>query len=98
MEIIFLSGAGTALVGYRILARATALGSLGLSPGDKELFGPLGPALLTLGVRSLLLSWQRNALRSVGLCGVLSRTFFVVRIWGGHSALHDLSVTWCSGC
>ena len=98
MEIIFLSGAGTALVGYRILARATALGSLGLSPGDKELFGPLGPALLTLGVRSLLLSWQRNALRRVGMRGVLPLTSLAVMIWGGHSDLHGLAVTRLGGC
>ena len=78
--------------------RATDLGVLGLRPEGKLQCGPLGPALLTLGVQSLLLSWQMNALHSVGLHRVLLMTSLVVRIWGGHADFHSLAVPCLGGC
>ena len=59
------------------------MGGLGLCPGGKLQYGPLGTALLTFGVKSLLISWHRNALRIVGISGVLPLISLVVSIWGG---------------
>ena len=53
--------------------------------------------MLNIGVQSLLISWQRNAIYSVEMRRVLPLISLMVKIRRGHAALHGLEVPWLGG-